>query len=353
MPMLALAGGTSPSLGRAIFTAVLADQRLSSWDMVILSRSTRLPTWLRAVDGENKRHTIKAVDYTSVNSIATALKGVHTLISVTSAQDGSQAQMQINLLHAAVKMGCKRFAPSQWGFGPRGWADVTSMKWVNQGVHEECIRHRDVIEFANFNQGSFMNYIGHGMFVGTEPATDEGENLAQLQKGSGYTPGEDEACQGLHRQGPLGDESGGYLIGLHNGIAELPVREDGQWPRITFTALRDVGRFVAASLRLPRWEEDMSMVGETLTMGELLAHAQAVTGKDFKVQKVKREDIEKQMACLSQDDFMGLLWADFNLAYVRDREGEVVLQPVVNTLCPEVKPIGVREYMETFWAEKK
>jgi hypothetical protein len=227
MPIVALAGGTSPSLGRAIVTAVFAQ---TPWNVLILSRSTHTPIWLQAIDLDANRHKIEAVDYASVDCSATTIKaqGVHTLVSVTSAVNGTQAQTQINLLQAAVRAGCKRFAPSQWGFGLKGWADVESLQWANQGIREECTKYRDQIEFACFNQGSFMNYIGHGTFTVPEPAENGGEALDQFRLGAGYKLGEDEACEGLHRQGPLADQSGAFLIGLKNGIAELPIRDDGQ-----------------------------------------------------------------------------------------------------------------------------
>ncbi|KAF1363452.1 hypothetical protein EJ07DRAFT_152264 [Lizonia empirigonia] len=98
------------------------------------------------------------------------------------------------------------------------------------------------------------------------------------------------------------------LIGLKNAIAELPVKNDGSWPRITMTTVRDVGRFVVASLDLPKWEEDMSMAGDTLAMGELLAHAEAVTGKKSQVSVVKQGDLDKKMRELAPDDFMARLW---------------------------------------------
>ncbi|CAH0043779.1 unnamed protein product [Clonostachys solani] len=348
MPTLALAGGTSPSLGRAIVTAVFAH---TSWNVLILSRSTRPPIWLRAIDQHAKRHKIAAVDYGSVDSLATTLKGqaVHTLVSVTSAVDGTQAQTQINLLRAAVSAGCKRFAPSQWGFGPKGWAEVGSLRWADQGVREECANHRDQIEIACFNQGSFMNYIGHGIFA-TPELEDVGDVAwAKYRSGAGYKPGEDEACEGLHRQGPLMDQSGAFLVGLKNGIAELPVKDDGQWPRITFTSMRDVGRFIAAALDLPRWKQEMGMAGDTLTMGELLASAEAVTGKKFKVTLIKRQDLLERLANTRDADFMQRLWIEFNLAYIRDRDDEVVVRPTLNELCPAVKPITVRDYMEKHW----
>ncbi|KAL5612644.1 hypothetical protein BROUX41_004261 [Berkeleyomyces rouxiae] len=350
MPTLALAGGTSPSLGRAIVTAVFAQ---TSWNVLILSRSTRSPIWLRAIDQYTQRYKIAAVDYASVDSVARALAGqeVHTLVSVTSAVDGTQAQTQINLLQAAVSAGCKRLAPSQWGFGHKGWAEVESLQWDNQRVREECTKHQDQIEIGYFNHGSFMNYIGHGIFATPEPKDSVDEALARYRAGEGYKPGEDAACEGLHRQGPLADQSGAYLIGLKNGIAELPVKDDGRWPRITFTSMTDVGKFVAAALDLPKWEEEMSMAGDTLTMGDLLATAEVVTGKKFKVTQLKRQDLLERLANTSYDDFMARLWIEFNLAYIRDRDDEAVLRPTLNRLCPAVKPVSIHEYMEKHWKE--
>ncbi|KAF2193936.1 NmrA-like family protein [Zopfia rhizophila CBS 207.26] len=349
MPTLALAGGTSPSLGRAIITTLLS-QRPVIWKIVILSRSSHIPFWLRAVDQAGTHSQICAVDYHSMESLASALKGVHTVVSVTSAIDGTQAQIQINLLNAAVKAGCERFAPSQWGFGLRGWENVETTKWAFDGVWEECMKHKDKIECARFNVGSFMNYLGHGIYpVESFSEIDVETQMRQLRTGRGYMVGEDQACQGLSRQGDLRDGSGAFLIGLKNGIAELPVKDDGQWPRITMTMMKDVGYFVAASLDLPKWRQNMSMVGDTLTMGELLAHAEAVTGKRFQVETIKREDLEKRLENIAPDDFMGRMWVEFKLAYTRDLDDEVVLDPVMNRLCPKVKPTTVREYMEMFW----
>lgn len=348
MPTLAIAGGTSASLGRAIVTALLSSQRHSLWNAVILSRSEKVPLWLRAIDKDNTRTQVRAVDYLSVDSLAQALKGTHTVVSVTSAIDGTQAQIQKNLLHAAVNEGCHRFAPAQWVFGPKGETSIQTTRSFFEGVWDECLKNKNEIECAKFNQGAYMNYIGHGIYSTPSKVADDAA-LELMSAGHGYMPGEDEACQGLLRQGDLADGSGGFLIGLRNGIAELPVKDDGSWPRITMTTMRDVGRFFVASLELPKWEEYMSMVGETLTMGELLAHAEAVTGKKFLVNRLTRAYLEKRLSELAPDDYMAQMWTEFKLAYTRDLDDEMVLKPVVNELCPEVQPIGVREYMEKYW----
>lgn len=67
MPTLAIAGGTSASLGRAITTALL--QNASQWNAVILSRTTHAPIWLRAIDPDSARTQIRAVDYMSAESL--------------------------------------------------------------------------------------------------------------------------------------------------------------------------------------------------------------------------------------------------------------------------------------------
>ncbi|KAJ4251370.1 hypothetical protein NW762_011351 [Fusarium torreyae] len=350
MPTLAIAGGTSPSLGRAIITALLSSPRTTSWEAIILSRNTKLPLWLNAIDEAGARTRVRAVDYLSVESLQDALKDVHTVVSVTSAIDGSQAQIQKNLLHAAVGARCKRFAPSQWAFGRKGEESISSVKWSSEGVWDECLKFKNTIECAKFNQGCFMNYLGLGIFP-TPSQNDHKHSLQEFRAGGGYVAGEDEACQGLQRQGDLKDGSGAFLVGLQNGIAELPIKDDGSWPRITMTSMRDVGRFFVESLELDKWEENMSMVGETLTMGELLAHAEAVSGKKIQVKLVKRADLEKQLAEISPDDFMGQMWADFKLAYIRDLEDEMVLKPVVNKLCSAVRPVTVREYLEKHWTD--
>jgi hypothetical protein len=229
---------------------------------------------------------------------------------------------------------------------------VSTTKEVVEGVWEECLKFRNKIECTRFNHGSYMNYLGHGIFPDPQPQMYEDEQLIRLKEGGGYAKGEDEACQGLHRQGDMKDGSGAFLISLKNKIAELPQRDDGKWPRITLTMMRDVGNFVAHSLELPKWEPSMTIVGETLTMGELLAHAEAVARCKLDVTTVTSADLgQRKLEALSSGDFMAQLWAELKLGYCRDRLDEGYLEPVVNRLCPEVKPTSVKEYLQRYWAD--
>lgn len=206
MPVLAIAGGTSWGLGRALTTAVLSTQHATPWTPVILSRTTSPPLWLRAVDPNLSRVKIRAVDYTSLSSLESALKDVDTLISVTNSYDGTQAQIQVNLLHAAIKAGCRRFAPSQWGMGPQGYEALRSLKLVNKGVWEECLKHQDKIECARFNNGMFLNYLANGIYdadAGAGAIKDNETKFCELREGGGYAPGFGMAGEGIPRAGDL------------------------------------------------------------------------------------------------------------------------------------------------------
>jgi hypothetical protein len=307
--------------------------------------------WLRAVDPESNRITIRVVDYHSIDSLVAALQGVDTLVSVASAVDGTQAQIQINLLHAAVKAGCRRFAPTQWGMGPKCYESSNILKYTNEGVWEECLKNQDKIECGRFNNGSFMNYLGYGIF-GPEAQSHDETRLQELVKGGGYASSADSAFQGVSPQGDLKDKSGAFLISLANAIAELPVKEDGQWPRFSATSMRDIGLFVVASLELPKWEHDMSMAGDTITMGELLSIAEGITGKTFDVQRLTPEDLHKQLSQLNPDQFMEQMWVELKLLYCADQVGEAVMEPILNRLCSEVKPVTIKKYLESHWGSR-
>lgn len=343
MQILAVAGGTSPSLGRSIVSAVLAAIHCSpSWTVRILSRTTKIPPWLQAIDPSGQRTQIRAVDYLSTKSLVPVLEGATILISVTSATDGTQGQIQINLLHAAVEAGVKRFAPSQWGFGPKGY-EFGIVKWVNEGVWEECLKFigegKGKIEVARFNNGIFMNYLGHGLYGDSE----KGE--LGMMKEDGYRGIVDRCLEGVQGQGDMPDGSGAFLVSVRSGKAEIPVKDDGNWPRVSMTSMRDIGRFVAASLELKSWEADMSMAGDTITMGELIGIVEELTESKLEVQKLTREVNEEKMPKLGDDRFMERLWLEFKILCCDDEEGVAVLRPVLNRLCPAVKPLSVREYL--------
>lgn len=351
MPTLALAGGTSKTLGRAITTAVLSGlYTKTAWRVVLLSRTTTPPRWLQAIDPSGRMTEIHAVDYLHKGSVAKSLGGVDTVISVTSAIDGSQPRIQFNLLEAAVQAGCRRFVPSHWGMGRKAYERGT-FGLMEGGVWKECLKRSGDIETARFNNGLFLNYFAYGILPLRMKAEAEAPSLEALKQGNGYASVGDMALEGLSFEGGMADGEGAFFVSLNGGLAEVPVKTDGSWPRLSLTTVRDVGRYVAASLDLPRWNPDMNIMGDTLSFGDLISEAERITGKAFRVERWEETSLDPQLAALEQDEPWRKLGLEFKKSYCRDEEGLGWSRPTVNQMCPHVRLVRASEFLEKWWRE--
>jgi uncharacterized protein YbjT (DUF2867 family) len=90
MVFVAVAGGTSPGLGRAVLEALLDN---ASHTPIVLSRSSsKTPQWLQELGVE-----VRKVDYQSEESLVHALQGVHTASMSLNTQStgGLPAQSQL------------------------------------------------------------------------------------------------------------------------------------------------------------------------------------------------------------------------------------------------------------------
>ena len=323
MVKVAIAGGSSPTLGKAIVQAI---QDTSTHTPIVLSRRERdhdgeLKLWSGYEHGQQVQ--VRYVDYHDQSSLVTALQGIHTVISVVLTPDPTEwVTAQINLLHAAKEAGVKRFAPSEWAFGSRAHekADIDRPKIE---VWKEV--EKSGLEATRFVCGGFMNYLGIGC-----------PGLKHLQ---------DEALAGFS-EGP-------YLFNLKDGWAEVPLKADGSYPRVTMTEIGDIGRFVAAALDLDKWEDEMSMAGDTLRFDEVIKLAEEATGKKFKVIKRTKQQLQEEKDSLGPEDWIRRMECTFSMLYCDDVDDETALDPLLNRLCPDVKPIKVSEYLEKYWAEPR
>ncbi len=333
MPLVAIAGGSSPGLGRSITQAIISTYPSGEWKPIILSRSSTSPSWAGNLPISSLE--IRKVDYTSQSSLESALEGCHTVISVILAKDGTQTSCQITLLDAALKVGCKRFIPSEWACGPAGVPKVSLMR-ANPSVWAAC--EKSGIEWARFNVGLFMNYFGIGC-----GAPGKGDESAARKK-------EEEACAGIDREGDMVDGSGSFLLSMASRTAEIPMMADEvSFPRITLTELGNMGEFVAASLSLENWERDMNIVGCTIRLDELLQLAEKVVGRAFEVKRLTSRQLEEELASLNETECLKRLWLELKLMYSNDAIGEGVVEPVVNGLCPNIKPLDVETFLRRYW----
>lgn len=352
MSIVAIAGGTSASLGRAITTAILEQYPDGRWKPMILSRSTKRPLWLRAVDPQETRVEIVAVDYASVDSIKAALVEVHTLLSVVLAKDGSQSETLIRLLSAAVDSGVKRYVPSYWGVGVDGWDKVGLLKTNVQGVWDACLRseHHGNIKVARFNHGMHMNYTGIGA-RDAMPDQDQHKLLESMQRNGGYAEGDDIVYHGVDKDGDMADQSGAFLISPSSCTAEMPMTEHGGYPSLTMTTIRDVGRFVAAALDLEEWQHDMNIAGDKLPLDEILRIVETVKKRKFDVKKLSARQLQDEISGLQMpQDMMKGMWLELKLMVTRNAKDEGILDGVVNRMCAQVQPTMIQEYIEQAWA---
>ncbi|KAF2718517.1 NAD(P)-binding protein [Polychaeton citri CBS 116435] len=323
MVKIAIAGGTSPTLGRSIAVAICT---LTSQNTpIILARSSpTAPTTKYECE-------VRQVDYDSPASLAAGLKDIHTVISVIRSTSPAWVASQVALLHAAKKAGVKRFAPSAFEFGPLADGKVDVMAGVKHQVWQACLESG--LEVAQFSGGGFMNYLLIGFEFGTGETADGRR---------------EKAWAGLVDNEPA------YVWDWRCDKVDLLMRDDGTSARVTMTSIDDIGKFVAAACTLPdgQWEQSMQMVGETVEIGAATEVLEEVSGRNFnKKLLVTREDLEKRIEriqCFGNDEgeIIKKLVTQCEIIMVEGEVGGGVLEPIVNRLCPEVKAKGVRDFLE-------
>lgn len=319
MVNVAIAGGSSRTLGQSIVKGILDAGRHTP---IILSRpsgsSPATSATTTAVNGHNVE--VRHANYHDHATLRIALRDIHTVISVVLVPDPEEwTTSQVNLLNAAKDAGVKRFAPSEWAFG--------SPSHVKAAIDAPKIEVWNAVETSGleatrFVCGGFMNYLGIGC-----PGPKEKQ---------------EEALAGF-REGP-------YLFGVKDGWAEIPLKSDGSYPRLTMTEIGDVGRFVAAALDLEKWESEMSIAGDVLGFGDVVRLAEQVTGRTFRIKEVTKDEFKKEVDGLAPADWVRNMECSYSMIFCDDVDGETALDPLLNRLCPQVKPITVREYLRKYWS---
>lgn len=140
MVKIAIAGGTSPTLGRSIVTAIA---QTTNTPIVLTRQSPKAPTSKYGAE-------VRQVDYIDEQSLFNSLRDIHTVISVLKIPGPEWVTYQINLLYAAKRAGVRRFAPSEFENGPDadGRVDILGLKPV---VWKECVESG--LECARFSGG--------------------------------------------------------------------------------------------------------------------------------------------------------------------------------------------------------
>ncbi|KAL2816044.1 hypothetical protein BDW59DRAFT_177450 [Aspergillus cavernicola] len=329
---IAIAGGTG-TIGSAIISALLPHPQ---YKITILSRATpshpvgttsTSTTTTPEFSGIEINITTQYVDYTSPKSLQNALKDINILISTLLIPSPEFAPIQLNLLHAAEKAGVTRFVPSEFALSQQAHHEVEIDK-AKILVWEEVMRsvQNGKIDAGFFPCGMFMNYLAVG--ASFKDTKQEEEALAGFKEGGMIFY--------------LDDEDSGPWV-------EIPLTETGGYPDVTMTDIRDVGRFVVAALEIeePWAGRELGMAGDTRNLGEVVEIIQGVLGVEVEVRTVRQEELQGRLEGLGEGDVLGRMEVQYMMVCGR---GGSVVRGVLNELCPDVKPISIRGFMERYWS---
>ena len=190
-----------------------------------------------------------AVNYDNREELRFALIGVDTVISTV------QGQPQLNLIDAAASAGVRRFAPAEFEGSPSLRPAVDPL---DNGKAAALQR------LHYYGSGQSEHSLESTVFVCGILYERFGPN------GMGH--------RGIGRSTGIAAE-GIYLMDIRNLRAQIPyITGAGNFPYVCMTSASDLARFVVSALDLPNWPPELRMLGERLSVDEVVRTAEAMKG---------------------------------------------------------------------------
>ncbi|KAF3931947.1 hypothetical protein ABW20_dc0101437 [Dactylellina cionopaga] len=295
----------SGGLGRYIAEAIIGT---GEWDLVILSRYAQPELSERGIK-------VRVVDYSSPESLHDTLarQRVHTVISVIP-----DPYAQLTIIDACVSAGVTRFVPAEFEGSPSQRPLYTSGDRDRMTVLRRLdeLREAGHLMSTSFTCGLFMEY---------------------------FAPGGWRGCGGG------GWNDGTFLIDLKHKKATLPVdSRAGPNAYLCLTSAEDVAQFVCGALSLDYWPPEMRMFGERLRLRDLLAIAEGVRDREFKVKLLSEDDIEYNMnRAVTAGDWKTQSELQ-TMRSISDQEYDIV-QRDLNALFPEIRPVSFERFLRRYW----
>jgi nucleoside-diphosphate-sugar epimerase len=151
-------------------------------------------------------------------------------------------------------------------------------------------------------------------------------------------------------------------IDMAENIAAIPGNGD---QLIAITHSRDVGRIIPLMLSLPKWRRRYYLIGNRLTLNEVIRTAEQVKGVHFEVQRDDPKDLERGQATLTPHmlnalkavpkDFHESIYSLVSQAGLNYCRGYMDLDPThertLNEEFPHVKLMSIEEVAEA-WRNK-
>ncbi|KAM5386477.1 hypothetical protein ACJZ2D_000440 [Fusarium nematophilum] len=228
---------------------------------------------------------------------------------------------QINLIKAADgNASTKRFVTSTWAVRP-------STKYLELLPHgfqqvETCAElAKTGLEWTAFNLGWFLEYYGMPHVETYIPQTT-------------------------------------FVVDMANKHAAIP--GDGK-QNMTFTYTKDVAKFVAAALDLPKWETNTYIIGDKMTWEEFVKLAEEARGDKFtvtydSVEKLKAGEITELPGQIAAYSYFKKEWAQrlFSVFGFWVTEGifDFPDEKALNHTFPGIKVTTVKEMLDKAWKGK-
>ncbi|KAM0710900.1 hypothetical protein Q7P35_001638 [Cladosporium inversicolor] len=310
MPVVALAGAMS-GLGLTVLRHLASSSPNGTPNTyIILSRAPQ-PTWTA------RGFTVREVDYTSPNSLAQALQGVHTVLSFIGGSASALRDSQLALVAAAREAGVQRFAPSE--FALRGGGYGLELYAGKREVWDAVVASG--MEYTRFSCGMFLGLL----------ATGTPKGVTAVGAAEGAASGEEEALGGLRPWN--------FVVNVKAGTADLPGNGRG---KLVFTDTRDVARFVEAALGMERWPEELGMRGDLMDWREMVGVLEEVQGRKFLIRENSVEEMERVAREVEGKRF----YNEVRVAFAR---GEGIVGDELNRAFPEIKPTDVKTFARKWW----
>lgn len=302
MVVVAVIGGTG-NVGRTLAEAFVQD---GEHEVFVIAR--------KAPEQADIVAPILAVDYNDIDAMAKILdeKKIHTIISTISMITPVAAQSERNFIAAAEKSSSvKRFIASNWGSAA---PKEEAFRLPFSGYREQTLEalRQTNLEWTQVYNALFLDYFG----------------MPHLET----------------HLSPIG-----FAIDIGNRVAALP--GDGN-NKISLTYMKDLGKFVVASLKLEKWEEEMWCYSDFTTLNDIVKLAEKATGDKFTVTydsvdklfqgSVAELPFHKQLYEHIPQPFLQVLlsrfglWASHDMMIV-EKEGSL------NQKFPEIETLSVEE----------
>ncbi|CAG7559176.1 unnamed protein product [Fusarium equiseti] len=311
MVTVAVAGGTG-KVGRTIVEAIVA---AGKHEVVVLSREEN-----KSLEQELGA-PILAVDSHDVDALTQLFEkhNVHTIISTFGMNGPTPPELEL-IQAAEASQSTKQFISSDWGL-PHTEEHAKQANSANNKFRAQEELRKTNLEWTSIHNGFFVDFWG-------SPTTKS------------Y----------LH--------NAATFLDIKHRTAAIP--GSGDVP-VTFTFSKDVARYVAAFLDLEKWEQRTFIIGDKVTMNEMVKIAEEATGDKFTVtyddvETLKKGQLTELPGHVPMYNFvpkavLQSVMAAYGL-WVETGGFDLDESRTLNKEFPDIKPISVKNFLREAWGSK-